>query len=73
MAWKGLALSSKEKPATINIGFLGLLQLMFIALKLTGHITWSWWLVLIPGFISVGLFSVVFALLVCAEINKRPW
>ena len=33
----------------MNLGyFLTVLTLLFIALKLTGHITWSWWLVLLP-------------------------
>lgn len=31
-----------------GIGFLGLLAIVFITLKLTGYITWSWWLVLLP-------------------------
>lgn len=31
-----------------GIGFLGLLTILFIALKLTNHIDWSWWLVLAP-------------------------
>ncbi len=29
-------------------GFLTLLLLVFITLKLTGVITWSWWLVTLP-------------------------
>lgn len=33
---------------TGGIGFLGLLAIVFITLKLTGHITWSWWWVLSP-------------------------
>lgn len=28
--------------------FFMLLGLLFIGLKLTGHIAWSWWLVLLP-------------------------
>jgi hypothetical protein len=31
-----------------GIGFLGLLTILFIALKLTGYVDWSWWLVLSP-------------------------
>lgn len=31
-----------------GIGFLGLLAVLFIGLKLTGHIAWPWWLVLSP-------------------------
>lgn len=33
--------------------FLPPLALLFIALKLTGYITWSWWLVLLPLYGSV--------------------
>jgi uncharacterized protein (DUF983 family) len=31
-----------------GIGFGGLLAILFIGLKLTGHIDWSWWWVLSP-------------------------
>ena len=35
-----------------GIGFSGLLTIVFIVLKLTGHIDWSWWLVLAPAWVS---------------------
>lgn len=35
-----------------GIGFVGLLTILFIALKLTGYIAWSWWLVLSPIWIT---------------------
>jgi membrane protein YdbS with pleckstrin-like domain len=38
-----------------GIGFVGLLTIVFITLKLLGVITWSWWWVLSPIWISVGL------------------
>ena len=31
-----------------GVGFLGLLAITFIALKLTGYIDWPWWAVLAP-------------------------
>lgn len=40
----------------ISVSFVGLLQLVFITLKLIGAITWSWGLVLLPTIISIGLF-----------------
>ena len=47
-----------------GIGFLGLLTILFIGLKLTGYITWSWWWVLSPlwiGFaVAIGLMALVF-------------
>lgn len=42
-----------------GVGFLGLLQIVFIVLKLCNVIAWSWWAVLLPAIISVGLFVVV--------------
>lgn len=34
--------------------FLSLLLLLFVALKLTGYIAWSWWWVLAPFWIPLG-------------------
>jgi hypothetical protein len=39
----------------INLTFLNLLTILFIGLKLTNHIDWSWWWVLSPTLIQVGL------------------
>lgn len=38
-----------------GITFNGLLQILFIALKLTGFISWNWFLVLLPTLIPVGI------------------
>lgn len=35
-----------------GIGFVGLLTIVFITLKLTNYIDWSWWWVLSPLWIS---------------------
>lgn len=42
-----------------SIGFPGLLALLFIALKLTGHITWSWLWVLSPLWIGFAIFLAI--------------
>jgi hypothetical protein len=42
-----------------GIGFLGLLTIVFITLKLTGHIAWSWLWVLSPIWIPLALLLVV--------------
>lgn len=44
-----------------GIGFVGLLTVAFIVLKLTGVIAWSWWWVLSPLWISAGLVIAVLA------------
>lgn len=39
-----------------GIGFTGILQIVFIILKLCGVIDWSWWWVLSPIWIVIGLY-----------------
>lgn len=46
-----------------SIGFVGLLTLAFIILKLTGCISWSWWLVLSPVLIELGLILLMLIIL----------
>lgn len=46
-----------------GIGFGGLLTIVFLVLKLTGVIAWSWWWVFAPIWIPFGLFLVVLAII----------
>jgi len=48
---------------TGGIGFLGLLAIVFIVLKLTGYIAWSWWWVLAPIWIPIIVLPFLFLLL----------
>lgn len=43
-----------------NVSFMGLLFLLFLGLKLTGHITWSWWWVTAPLWGSIALVVTTF-------------
>ena len=52
---------------TQGIGFFGLLGLLFIALKLTGYIDWSWWWVLAPLWIPFVIAMAVLFLIVVAR------
>lgn len=42
-----------------GVGFLGLLTLIFITLKLTGFIAWPWFWVLAPTLIPFILFVII--------------
>lgn len=42
---------SNKDTSSGGIGFLGLLTIAFIVLKLTNYIAWSWWWVLAPAWI----------------------
>jgi predicted tellurium resistance membrane protein TerC len=54
-----------------SIEFMGLLTIVFIALKLTGYITWPWWLVLAPlwGSIAFWLAIVVIGFIILGVIS----
>ncbi len=50
----------------MKVGIFGLLGILFVALKLLGYITWSWWLVLLPfygGLAVVAFIGLVFFIL----------
>ena len=48
-------MSDNSSSSSGGIGFVGLLAILFIGLKLTGYITWSWWWVLSPIWISFSI------------------
>ena len=54
---------SKTKVVSSGPGFLGWLTLLFIALKLTGYITWSWFWVLSPLILGFGLVITILILI----------
>lgn len=61
---------------TGDIGFLGVLCLIFITLKLTGYITWSWWAVLaplwVPAFVVLGTMMILgLIILIVKMIDDR--
>ena len=59
---------SQQSSSSGGIGFFGLLAIVFITLKLTGVIDWSWWWVTAPlwgGFAVLAGIGVI-ALLIAA-------
>ena len=48
-----------KTTASGGIGFGGLLTVLFIGLKLTNYIAWSWWWVLSPLWIPLALVAVI--------------
>ncbi len=57
-----------------GMGFISVLTLIFVVLKLTNNISWSWILVLSPIWISIILIILIFGIiLVAGRIKKRKW
>lgn len=70
--------SSSSSSSTGGIGFAGLLTIVFITLKLTHFINWSWWWILAPLWIPFGIaaaFGLVWLLctILLAVIRKREY
>ena len=65
-------MSNSSSSSSGGIGFVGLLQILFIGLKLTNFIAWPWWQVLLPVIIYFGIVAVLlFILFVLTVISDR--
>ena len=65
-------MADNSKASSGGIGFIGLLTILFIGLKLGGVINWSWWLVLSPPFIGFGIGLVlIIAVLTLIALAKK--
>jgi hypothetical protein len=65
-------MAKSNSNSSSGIGFFGLMFLIFMTLKLTGHITWSWWWVTAPlwgGFVFAGVIAII-AIVVYLTKNK---
>ena len=64
--------NNESKGTSGGIGFVGLLTILFITLKLLGKITWSWVWVLSPIWISIIIYvAVIIITLIAAAISSR--
>ena len=62
---------SQQNNSTSGIGFTGLLTIVFIVLKLLGKITWSWWWVISPMWISTLFVLLILIILFIVAIDWR--
>jgi hypothetical protein len=52
--------------------FLGALTVLFVALKLTAVIDWSWWLVLLPLYGGAALVLAITLIAFVIAVRKLP-
>jgi hypothetical protein len=55
-----------------GIGVVGLLGVVFVALKLSGKIDWSWWWVLLP-FYGLPVILGVVCFLIFSTVYVKSW
>jgi hypothetical protein len=66
-------MSSNSSSSSSGIGFPGLLTVLFIGLKLTGHITWPWVWVLSPLWISALIGLTIIAIILIVGVASGIW
>lgn len=64
-------MANNSNASSGGIGFVGLLTILFIALKLMGEIDWSWVWVLSPIWISASIVVLVVLFLFWLEKKKK--
>jgi len=62
--------NNNSSTTSTGLGFTGALQVAFIVLKLCKVIDWSWWCVLLPTIISVGLAVLIIAVVFIIAVMK---
>ena len=51
-------MSNDKNTSKRGLGILDVVLIVFIILKLTKVISWSWWVVLIPLWIQLGILAI---------------
>jgi hypothetical protein len=60
-------MAQNNSSSSVGVGFFGLMFLIFMTLKLTGYIDWSWWWVTAPLW---GVFALIILLVILFVIIK---
>ena len=66
---------NKNNTSTSGLGLSGVLTVVFVVLKLVGVIDWSWWWVISPTLINIGIaliFIIGLAIYEYKEFNPTP-
>ena len=69
-----VSMNGQKTAGKGGMGFVGVLTLIFIVLKLTGNINWSWLWVLSPIWVTALLLVVAFGVILLAgRLKKGKW
>ena len=58
-----MKIMSNSESSSNGIGVFGLLGVVFVALKLTGYIDWSWWYVTLPFWGGLAFALIAFVII----------
>lgn len=60
-------MEKNQKTVKVGTSALELLTIVFVVLKLLGYIDWSWWWVLAPTLIPLGIVILALVILVIVQ------
>lgn len=60
-----------DKNTAGGMNFLGWLTLLFITLKLTHNVDWSWWWVLSPIWISFSIVGIIILVILIVALAAK--
>ena len=63
--------NNQSTNSHLGLGFLEFLALIFITLKLSGYIDWSWWWVLAPLWGQIVIFVIAFIVIIIYAVGKE--
>ena len=66
-------MSNKNNNTSNGLGLGTILFLIFMILKLTGYITWSWWYVTLPLWGPLSLVLVILGIVALVAYNKYKY
>ena len=65
--------TKSNSSSSSGVGGLGLLGIVFVTLKLTGVIDWSWWWVTVPFWGGLAILLAVFAIWGGWKLGEYVW
>jgi hypothetical protein len=64
-------MDNNNSNSSSGVGFLGLMFLIFMTLKLMGYITWSWWWVTAPLWFGFAIILTIILIFLLIEFLKK--
>ena len=61
-------MSKEQKVTVVNSGILTVMFAVFVTLKLTGNIDWSWWWITSPLWLPIAMLFAVIGILFIAGV-----
>ena len=66
-------MSKTNSSSSSGTGIFGLLGVVFVTLKLTGYINWSWWYVTMPFWGGLAILAIIMICIGIVRLIAQLW